>query len=245
MEFITESYRIRITEVDAHCNLTIPALNGLFQEMAWRHSVVANVSAPDLSAQHNITWVLSRMKIWIEQLPSYDETVVVKTYVQEIDKYFYYRDFKVYDSAGIEIIRANALFGLIDIARRRITSVPDWMRAITPTCGSEEPVQKVAGKILPLTSIETQRSFDIRWHDIDSNQHANNNRYVEWLMESVPTNVLNDGVLKTFEIIFKNESVFGDKVITQSQRVGEGFVHKMVNQNGLELVTGETVWTLE
>lgn len=244
MEFITESYRIRITEVDAHSNLTIPALNGLFQEMAWRHSVVANVSAPDLSTQHNITWVLSRMKIWIEQLPSYDETVVVKTYVQEIDKYFYYRDFKVYNAAGLEIIRANALFGLIHIARRRITSVPDWMRAITPTCGSEKPVQKVAGKISPLTAVETQRAFDIRWHDIDSNQHANNNRYVEWLMESVPTNVLNDGVLKTFEIIFKNESLFGDKIITQSQRGKDGFIHKMVNQNGLELVTGETIWSL-
>ncbi len=244
MDFITESYRIRITEVDAHANLTIPALNGLFQEMAWRHSVVANVSAPDLSAQHNITWVLSRLKIWIEQLPSYDETIVVKTYVQEIDKYFYYRDFKVYNASGIEIIRANALFGLIDIARRRITSVPDWMRAITPTCHNEKPVQKVGGKILPLTCTETEKTFDIRWHDIDSNQHANNNRYVEWLMESVPAEVLNNGVLKTFEIIFKNESLYGDKIITQSQKRTEGFTHKMLNQNGLELVTGETVWSV-
>lgn len=242
MDFITESYRIRITEVDAHANLTIPALNGLFQEMAWRHSVVANVSAPDLTAQHNITWVLSRLKIWIQKLPSYDETVLVKTYIQEIDKYFYYRDFKVYDTNGNEIIRANALFGLIDISRRRITSVPDWMRAITPICTTEEKVQKISGKIPPLTQVETQRAFDIRWHDIDSNQHANNNRYVEWLMESVPTKVLNEGVLKTFDIIFKNESIFGDKIITQSQQIGEGFVHKMVNQNGLELVTGETVW---
>lgn len=244
MEFITESYRIRITEVDAHGKLTIPALNGLFQEMAWRHSVDANVSAPYLSAQYNITWVLSRLKIWIDELPSYDETVMVKTYVQEIDKYFYYRDFKVIDASGKEIIRASSLFGLIDIGRRRITSVPDWMRAITPTCTTETPVEKVSGKIPILTTCDNERQFDIRWHDIDSNQHANNNRYVEWLMESVATDVLNNGRLVTFDIIFKNESLFGDKIITQSQQMNETFVHKMMNQNGLELVTGQTVWAL-
>jgi medium-chain acyl-[acyl-carrier-protein] hydrolase len=242
MEFITESYRIRITEVDAHSKLTIPALNGLLQEMAWRHSVVAKVSVHDLSAQHNISWVLSRLKIWIDRLPNYDETVTVKTYVQEIDKYFYHRDFKVFDQEGNEIIRANSVWGLMDIIRRRITSVPDWMRAITPTDTNEKYVEKVSGKILGITNVETERRFDIRWHDIDSNQHVNNTKYVEWLLESIPTDTLNNGTLRSIDMIFKNESIFGDKITTQSQAIEHGFIHKILNQNGQELVTGETIW---
>ncbi|PWK28498.1 acyl-ACP thioesterase [Arcicella aurantiaca] len=242
MEFITESYRIRITEVDAHSKLTIPALNGLLQEMAWRHSVVAKVSVHDLSAQHNISWVLSRLKIWIDRLPNYDETVTVKTYVQEIDKYFYHRDFKVFDQEGNEIIRANSVWGLMDIVRRRITSVPDWMRAITPTDTNEKYVEKVSGKILGISNVETERRFDIRWHDIDSNQHVNNTKYVEWLLESIPTDILNNGTLRSIDMIFKNESVFGDKITTQSQAIENGFIHRILNQNGQELVTGETIW---
>lgn len=243
MEYITEQYRIRITEVDAHSKLTIPALNGLLQEMAWRHSVVAKVSVHELSAQHHISWVLSRLKIWINRLPNYDETITIKTYVQDIDKYFYHRDFKLFDAAGNEIVRANSVWGLMDIVRRRITSVPDWMRAITPTDTQEKPVEKVSGKIVPLNQVDTERHFDIRWHDIDSNQHVNNTKYVEWLLESIPTDILNNGDLKTIDIVFKNESIFGDKITTQSQAIEKGFIHRILNQNGQELVIGETIWS--
>jgi medium-chain acyl-[acyl-carrier-protein] hydrolase len=242
LHFITEQYRIRITEVDARSQLTIPALNGLFQEMAWRHSVVANVSVHELSAQHNISWILSRLKIWIDRLPNYDETVTVKTYVQEIDKYFYHRDFKVIDSSGKEIIRANSVWGLMDIVRRRITSVPDWMRAITPTHTEETPVQKVSGKIPPVSDAQIEKRFDIRWHDIDSNQHTNNTKYVEWLMESVPVELLNNGKMQSIDLVFKNESVLGDSITTQSQAIENGFIHRILNQNSQELVIGETVW---
>ena len=212
MEFITETYRIRITEVDAHSQLTIPALNGLLQEMAWRHSVVEKVSVHELSAQHNISWVLSRLKIWIDRLPNYDETVIVKTYIQGVDKYFYHRDFTVTDAEGIEIIRANSVWGLMDIVKRRITSIPEWMLAVTPIYTKVKPVERVSGKILRIEDAEIEKNFDTRWHDIDSNQHVNNTKYVEWLMESVPTDILNNGKLNSIDMIFKNESVLGDKI---------------------------------
>ena len=242
MEFITETYRIRITEVDAHSQLTIPALNGLLQEMAWRHSVVEKVSVHELSSQHNISWVLSRLKIWIDRLPNYDETVTVKTYIQGVDKYFYHRDFKIIDKNGIVIISANSVWGLMDIVKRRITSIPEWMLAVTPICMSEKYVERVSGKILKIDAIDIEKHFDIRWHDIDSNQHVNNTKYVEWLMESVPTEILNDGKLISIDLVFKNESVLGDKITTQSQAINKGFIHRILNQNGQELVIGETVW---
>jgi medium-chain acyl-[acyl-carrier-protein] hydrolase len=244
MDFITETYRIRITEVDAHSKLTIPALNGLLQEMAWRHSVVEKVSVHELSAQHNISWVLSRLKIWIDRLPNYDETVIVKTYIQGVDKYFYQRDFTVMDADGREIIRANSVWGLMDIVKRRITSIPQWMLDITPIYTGVKPVERVSGKIKAIAEVETERRFDIRWHDIDSNQHVNNTKYVEWLLESIPTDILNDGTLSSIDMIFKNESVLGDKITTQSQAIDNSFIHKILNQNGQELVTGETVWGL-
>ena len=242
MEFITETYRIRITEVDAHSQLTIPALNGLLQEMAWRHSVVEKVSVHELSSQHNISWVLSRLKIWIDRLPNYDETITVKTYIQGVDKYFYYRDFTIIDANGIEIIRANSVWGLMDIVKRRITSIPQWMLDVTPIFIQVKPVERVSGKILKINNVETEKQFDTRWHDIDSNQHVNNTKYVEWLMESVPTDILNKGRLHSIDVIFKNESVLGDKITTQSQAIDKGFIHRILNQNEQELVTGETFW---
>ena len=61
-------------------------------------------------------------------------------------------------------------------------------------------------------------------------------------MESVPTDILNNGKLHSIDVIFKNESVLGDKITTQSQAIDKGFIHKILNQNGQELVTGETFW---
>jgi len=241
MEFITENYRIRITEVDAHSQLTIPALNGLLQEMAWRHSVVEKVTVHELSTQHNISWILSRLKIWINRLPNYDETITVKTYVQAVDKYFYHRDFKIVDAHGIEIIRANSVWGLMDIVKRRLASIPEWMIAITEI-STEKPVEKISGKIPSVNNAGIEKHFDTRWHDIDSNQHVNNTKYVEWLMESIPTEVLNKGILRSIDMIFKNECILGDKITTQSQGIEQGFIHRIINQNGQELVTGETIW---
>jgi acyl-ACP thioesterase len=130
----------------------------------------------------------------------------------------------------------------MDIVKRRLTSIPDWMISITPLRVEEKPVERVSGKILRITEVEVEKHFDIRWHDIDSNQHVNNTKYVEWLMESVPTPILNRGTLKSIDIVFKNESVLGDKITTQSQGIDKGFIHRIINQNGQELVTGETVW---
>jgi medium-chain acyl-[acyl-carrier-protein] hydrolase len=175
-------------------------------------------------------------------LPNYDETVTVKTYVQGVDKYFYHRDFKIIDANGIEIIRANSVWGLMDIVKRRITSIPQWMLDVTPICTSEKSVERVSGKILKIDNVEIKKNFDTRWHDIDSNQHVNNTKYVEWLMESVPTDILNNGTLCSIDMIFKNESVLGDKITTQSQAIDKGFIHRILNQNEQELVTGETVW---
>jgi hypothetical protein len=61
-------------------------------------------------------------------------------------------------------------------------------------------------------------------------------------MESVPADILNHGTLKSIDMIFKNESVLGDKITTQSQEMNERFIHRILNQHGQELVTGETVW---
>ncbi|KAL6581147.1 hypothetical protein OROMI_007070 [Orobanche minor] len=44
-----------------------------------------------------------------------------------------------------------------------------------------------------------------RWSDMDANQHVNNVKYIGWLLESVPINVLEDYNMKRMTLEYRSE----------------------------------------
>ena len=81
-----------------------------------------------------------------------------------------------------------------------------------------------------------------------SHRHVNNVCYIEWALESVPPEVLEERVLAELEIHFLAEALFGEEIISSAKRTvphGGEFHHGIARaRDGQELVRARTVWTM-
>ena len=73
----------------------------------------------------------------------------------------------------------------------------------------------VYGKIKPLEKIDIEKIFEIRFDDLDVNQHVNNANYIVWAFEPLNFEFRKNHKLKNIDMVFKKEITYGAKVISQ------------------------------
>lgn len=253
MNFSSVTFPIRIAETDAHHLLTIPALAERLQEIAWQHSETRDVDVPRL-LERGVSWVLSRMRIEVAGLPTHKQTVTLKTWISAIDRYFYYREFQLTDAdSGQSLIRVTSVWGVLDMVKRRVIAIPDFIRDETDVYTHFEPLPPASGKLPTLTTPDFSENFMARWHDLDANRHVNNTRYFQWLIEALPADFLDTHTLQQLDVIFRAEATLGEAIISEAGRspsapIQDGsepkcqFLHRLLNQDGQLLLQARTAW---
>ncbi len=243
MNFSAATFPIRIAETDAHHLLTIPALAERLQEIAWQHSETRQVDVPRL-LEWGVSWVLSRMRIEVTELPTHNQTVTLKTWISDIDRYFYYREFQLTDAATDQsLVRVTSVWGVLHMEKRRIIAIPDFIRDQTAVYSEFEPLSPAGGKLPPFTEPLFSEQFVARWHDLDANRHVNNTRYFQWLIEALPAEFLDTHTLEQLDVIFRAEATLGQAILSQAcPATPDGFLHQILNQDEQVLVQARTVW---
>jgi fatty acyl-ACP thioesterase B len=86
----------------------------------------------------------------------------------------------------------------------------------------------------------------VRYSDLDINQHVNNVTFVEWVIESTPSTILNAAVLTELEINFLAEAFHNDQIIATCAPEGLDntiYHHSLTRQrDGRELARARTKW---
>ena len=249
MNFSTATFSIRIAETDAHHLLTIPALAERLQEIAWQHSETREVDVPRL-LERGVSWVLSRMRIEVAELPTHNQTVTLKTWISAIDRYFYYREFQLTDAdTDRSLIRVTSVWGVLDMVKRRIVAIPDFIRDETAVYADFESLAPASGKLPTLTDPAFSEHFVARWFDLDANRHVNNTRYFQWLIEALPADFLDTHTLQQLDVIFRAEATLGQGVTSEAGPLQDDasdgvptYLHRLLNQDGQVLVQGRTAW---
>ncbi|MER2998653.1 acyl-[acyl-carrier-protein] thioesterase [Pontibacter populi] len=233
---------VRSSEIDYHGKATIPALVSYMQEAAWENTRSIGISMYDL-LERGLTWVLQRMRVEIFRYPKHGEAIVVKTWASGRERVFLHRDFRIYSSDGELLGQATSVWLVMDVVKRQMVSVPDFIMDIE-VVPNQEPLPFAKGKLPQLQEVQYAQQMPVRWHDIDLNRHVTNTRYLQWVLDTLPTEIL-EKQLREVDIIYKAESVLGDTVISE---VGTGetesiLLHKLTSQQtGKELVQAKTVW---
>ena len=75
----------------------------------------------------------------------------------------------------------------------------------------------VTGSINPTL----EREFEVRYNDLDVNFHTNNGNYIIWAFEPLDFEFRNSHKIKTLDIVFKKETKYGEKIISQVQFLSE------------------------
>ena len=140
--------RIRYSEVDSSCRLSLTGLTNYFQDCSVFHSQSHDVGIRFLADNH-IAWVLSSWQICINRLPLLNEQVKISTWAYGMKAFYGYRNFTLEDAGGSTLAYANSVWVLVDTRTGRPVKVP---QEFADTYGLEPQLEKyvmLAQQLLP------------------------------------------------------------------------------------------------
>lgn len=239
-----EQFRVRAYECDATGHASFLSMCNYFQAAAGNHALSYGISVDEL-LQRNMTWVLARLHVQIDDYPHWNDEVWVETWPSGLQGLYAVREFLFHH--GDQVIgRGTSAWLVLDLERKRPTRVEQTLSHVTPP---ERPraLDDRFGRLPPPTEVAHERSFHVRYSDLDVNQHVNNVRYAEWAMESVPEEILHDFALRGLELQYRAEANFGDLIHVQAQPEAEAeataFAHRLVRDgDDRVLAVARTRW---
>jgi len=143
------------------------------------------------------------------------------------------------------MLAAVSAWLVMDVQKRRPVRTGPLVDRLRPLEG-DHVLPAELGKLPALESPTHQKSFVVRYRDLDINQHVNNASFAEWLLESIPDAVLNTAVLAELEINFLADAFYEDRILAAChprESKNSEFYHSLIRErDGRELVRARTKW---
>lgn len=216
----------------------------LLEEAAAEHCLSIGYGLYDLMKM-NIGWVLVSGAFEMARYPRYKENIKIRTWLSSYSTIRGFRESYIYDEQGIIIGKAKGLWIFFNIQERK--PVPVFPEIINKWSFFDENAlsTKIPPKIIPLQKADFREEIIVRSSDVDIYQHANNIRYLQWLIDSIPDKTIEKNNLHFIEGKFISEIQNGDTVVMLTQKDNEknSFLHtvKVKSSNSICAVA-RTKW---
>lgn len=239
----TSTFQVRAYEINARKEATLPSIINYMQEAAW-HNAAQRGASVYLLHEHGVSWVLNRLKLEMFRYPSHLDTITVETWPSGQERFFVYRDYRIFDAKGELLGQATSTWIVFDLETRKLTLVPDFLKDLVglSTPENQKPLPRASGKIRPPKEFEHSCNAYVRFHDLDINEHVNQTFYCQWAIEALPESFLRNHRLKTIELAFKAECGMGELIHSQAKQVEEKVFLHQLTQGDTQLTLAKTVW---
>ena len=205
---MTETKRlIESTLVDHAQKLKLPALFGLFQDIATADAEQIGFGHANTTDQGKL-WVFTRVYVEIPEYPTYLSVSSFLTYPATRKVFAFPRHLKVTSQYGKVQARISSIWALIDAASRKLIFKPDLPEV---EGHQEEGELSLPGKVVPTTA-SFAYSRRIRHSDIDINGHLNNTRYIEMIVDLHDEAFYQQKEIASLLINFETESSEGETI---------------------------------
>lgn len=207
----TLAHHFIITAADCNSQreISIAHLVTLIIETATEHANSIGVGF-DRLISHGMSWVLSRLSIELDAVPSINRRYKLVTWVESINRLYSERNFEIVDvESGERLGYARTIWMAIDMESRRpadLSALHVLERYITDRpC----PIAK-QGKLLPVTAPTSEATYMFVTSDIDINRHVTTRRYIELIVDRWELGFWDANRVKRFDIAFRHEARYGE-----------------------------------
>ena len=154
----------------------------------------------DRTLDRGLLWIITRQQAEIEELPAYDEEIIVRSWQGDMMHVFFPRFYEI-ERAGRVIVRGQALWMLIDEESRQMVMPEDYDIFIPGRPGSDDMM--LAPVVIPSELREEESGDDgnvregagtvirqdlvTRVSQVDINGHMNNTRYFDIIDDALYT----------------------------------------------------------
>ena len=180
MECYEREYLLRSEHVDMRRKLRTSTLFGFLEEASIAHTEALGMGR-DKTLDKGYLWVILQQSLCFRRTPSYDETILVRSWPGEMMHVLFPRYYEVLDEEGNVLIEGSALWALIDSSTRKLV-FPERTGVHIDGMKADKEIP------LPLTikrmETSSSSSMDVPYSLCDLNGHLNNTRYFD-LFEDV------------------------------------------------------------
>lgn len=240
-----KNFDIHYYEINRLKEATPLAILNYLEDTAGSHSEAIGCGI-GLFKELGVAWILSRWNLYIEKYPSWNDKITVETWSSGMERFYATREFLLRESNGNIFGKASSLWIYLNMEKKRPVRIPAEYAGIY---GLKE--EKVMDS--PFSDYETPKDFNfskdfsVRRCDIDTNNHVNNARYFEWLLESVPDSTFEDYRMSRLEITYKKETSYGTEICSRRADISETpeervYTHCITSQGEIEHAVARTTW---
>lgn len=202
----TYKYRIEPRDIDATLRTRIYTMGDLILQAANDDADKLGFGVRDLNAG-NASWVLSRMAFEMSRLPSRHEEIAVYTWVSDYGRLMTTRNMVVTDGEGREIGAAVTQWAMIDLETRKALDLSALSNKSSSLVDREPPIERPR-KVVTF-ECGAERSHIVVYSDIDFNGHVNSMKYLEWMVDTMPAELLSAMRGFRFDINYIHEAHLG------------------------------------
>jgi acyl-ACP thioesterase len=239
-----KQFDLRYFEMDQQGGASATTILTLLEEAAADHCLSMKRSLYDLFDQ-NIGWVLLSGYMQMERYPLYKEKITIRTWISKYSSIKGIRENLIFDEQGSIIGRAKGLWLFFDIKRRMPVRIFDDIKEKWSYFPEESIMYDINKKIEAIDSATYKNSFLVHRYDMDSNKHVNNLRYLQWLIETIPNEILDNYYMHSIDGRFVGEAQFGHTIesLTEHENDPHKFIHTIRDLDINQVCSAaRTVW---
>lgn len=193
---------------DRYGRVNLQDLMNVFIELSGEQT--KKLKMPDI-AEMGLKWIVTQYQIQVNRMPNVSEEVKVRTFIEEHNRIFTYREFELYDKEDNLLVHVLTVFALIN-EKRKLSRIPS---ELAKKIGSKESkrIRRLERPKLPKTTNEDQRKdYQVSYFDIDRNFHANNSMYFIWMLDALGDEFLARHDILSANIIYEKEVYMDEQV---------------------------------
>jgi acyl-ACP thioesterase len=207
MSVYREELLLRSKDVDLHRRLRTSRLFELLQEASIRHTEQLGMGR-DKTLDKGILWIVGLQRAEIARMPVYDEQIVLKSWPGQTMRFFFPRYYQLETAEGELLLRASALWTLVDGSTRKIVNPESYGVVIEGvTTGEEIPLPSAP----PRLEMTESTPFRVPYSYVDLNGHMNNTRYFDLAEDCIPAS-LEGRPLRLIQTEYVSEARCGDEL---------------------------------
>ena len=227
IEVWKENFKITSYQVDFQENIKPTNLMQLFQEAAGNHAEHLGAGYAAL-AEEKLFWALSRIRVEIQKLPKWGDEIHIETWPCSLVGPFFRRDFIFFDDKDEVICRGVSGWLLLSSETMRPQRA-DKLNLELPFNEGKYALESFPERLNGIAETPVF-SKKILYNEIDVNNHVNNTRYLDWVMDCFDSETYRALRLKSFSLEFLGEMHWGDEVELMSGQKGTSFHLQAINK---------------
>lgn len=193
---------------DRYGRVNLQDLMNVFIEVSGEQTI--QLEMPAIS-EMGLKWIVTQYKIEINRMPQVSEKVKIRTFIEEHNRIFTYREFELYDENDDLLVHVLTVFALMN-EKRKLSRIPS---GLGKEIGSKESkrIRRLKRPKLPEMDQENRRKdYQVSYYDIDRNFHANNSMYFIWMLDALGDEFLARHDIIKGNVIYEKEVYMNEEV---------------------------------